>query len=133
MNQQDYAAIDQLAWDVLSYFVSSLKYPVKERSGAGERKITQRVLAVLAALKRNKPYPAGLAKPLEQFLRSENGKGYWRWYFERGFPVSARCVDVEQIGSARLYRFLLPLSKKTVYQLAVLENEKGKLTQMRWW
>ena len=90
-------------------------------------------MAVLNALKSNKSYPGGLAKPLEHFLKSENGKGYWKWYFERGFPASARCVDVEPIRDAKLYRFLLPLSKQVVYKLSVVENEKGEFIQMRWW
>jgi hypothetical protein len=133
MNRQDYAAIDQLAWKILSFFEPSLKYPQKERLGEAERKRVQKVMAVLNALKSNTPYPSGLAKPLEYFLNSENGKGYWKWYFERGFPASARCIDVEQINKGRLYRFLLPFSKEIVYQLSVLENEIGEWTQIRWW
>lgn len=133
MNRQDYAAIDQFAWEVLSNFESSLTYPQKDRSGVKERKITKKVLAVLLAVESNESYPKGLSKPLEHFLKSESGKGFWKWYFERGFPVHARCVDVEQIDKAKLYRFLLPYSKETVYQLSVLVNEKGELSQLRWW
>jgi D-alanyl-D-alanine carboxypeptidase len=133
MNRQDYAAIDQLAWEVLSSFEPTLKYPQKEQLGAAEREMAQKVLAVLDALKNNKSYPAGLSKPLQLFLLSENGRGYWKWYFERGFPVSARCVDAEPVENGRLYRFLLPLSKETVYQLSVVVNQKGELTQVRWW
>lgn len=133
MNRQDYAPIDQLAWEVLSSVEPSLKYPTKKRSGRIEKRMEQKVLAILAAVEKSKPLPPGLSKPLEFLLQSENGKGYWKWYFDRGFPKAAYCVDVEEIGRGKLYRFLLPLSKETVYQLALLQNEKGEITQIRWW
>ena len=133
MNRQDYSAIDQLAWDVLSFIEPTLKYPQKERKEPEQRKRAQKLLAVLEALKSNKPFPQGLTMPLEHFLLTENGRGYWKWYFERGFPKSAHCVEVEQIENATLYRFLLPLSEDTFYQLSVLENEKGEWAQIRWW
>jgi CubicO group peptidase (beta-lactamase class C family) len=133
MNRQDYAPIDQLAWDILSSFEPSLKYPTRLRPGATEKTMAQKVLAVLVAVEESKPLPSGLARPLEHFLESENGKGYWKWYFDRGFPKYAYCVDVEKIGRAKLYRFLLPLSKETVYRLCMLVNEKDEIMQIRWW
>lgn len=133
MNLQDYAAIDQLAWNILSFFEHSLKYPQKQIKGEAGKKRSQKIMAFINAVKYNKPYPGGLGKPLEFFLNSENGKGYWKWYFERGFPESARCVDVEQTDKGKLYRFLLTHTKETVYQLSVLENECGDWTQIRWW
>lgn len=133
MNLQDYAAIDQLAWNILSFFEHSLKYPQKQIKGEVGKKRSQKIMAFINAVKYNKPYPGGLGKPLEFFLNSENGKGYWKWYFERGFPESARCVDVEQTDKGKLYRFLLTHTKETVYQLSVLENECGDWTQIRWW
>ncbi len=133
INRQDYAAIDQLAWDILSSYCPSLKYPQKKRSGAEVKMMTKKIMTILDAIKNNKPVPAGLSSSLKFFLESENGKGYWKWYFERGFPLSAQCVDVEQIGKERLYRFLLPLSETTWYQLSALTNENGEWMQIRWW
>jgi CubicO group peptidase (beta-lactamase class C family) len=133
MNRQDYAPVDKLAWDILSFFEPSLKYPKKKRSGNAEKKITQNVRVFINALKTDSPFPKGLSKPLEHLLNSENGKGYWKWYFDRGYPTSVICVDVEPIRNAKLYRFLLRSANKVVYQLAVVENEKGELTQIRWW
>lgn len=133
MNRQDYAPIDQLAWDVLSYFDPALTYPEKERHGADEVAMSQKLLALLTALKTNAPFPNGLSKPLLKFLLTENGKGYWRWYFERGFPVNARCVDVEKTTNANLYRFILSLSDDIIYRLSILANKDGEIMQMRWW
>lgn len=65
MNRQDYAAIDQLAWEILSFYEPSLEYPQEERLGEAEGKRVQKVMAVLNALKSNTSYPSGLAKPLE--------------------------------------------------------------------
>lgn len=133
MNRQDYAAIDQLAWDLLSFFEPSLAYPQKKRTGTAEKRMTQKVLQFIGALKAGTPFPEGLSKPLAFFLNSEPGKGYWSWYFERGFPESVQCVDKEQIDKERLYRFILKTKNGVSYTFAVLENEKGDWEQLRWW
>lgn len=133
MNRQDYASIDQLAWDILSWFEPALKYPEKRLTGAKEKYFTQQVQSIINALQTNTAYPARLSKPLALFMESENGKGLWKWYFERGYPTTAFCVDAEQIGKARLYRFRLPYSKDIEYRLSVLANEKDELTHIRWW
>jgi CubicO group peptidase (beta-lactamase class C family) len=133
MNRQDYAAIDQLAWDVLSTFDSALKYPEKILLSPKEKHFAKRVQRVLNALETNTATPAGLSRPLQYFLGSENGKGYWKWYFERGFPKTVYCVGKEIVGNAVLYRFQLLLSKEIEYRLSVLVNNKVEFTQIRWW
>lgn len=66
-------------------------------------------------------------------MNSENGKGLWRWYFERGFPKTVYCVDVETIGKLKAYRFRLPFSNKIKYRMTVLVDEKNEIVQIRWW
>jgi CubicO group peptidase (beta-lactamase class C family) len=132
MNRQDYAAIDQLAWDVLALFEPSLKYPNRPLHSDEEKKYTRQVLEVVKALKMNTPYPDGLSKPLKIFMDSENGRGMWKWYFERGFPDKAYCVDSEMVGKWKAYRFRLPFSQNIEYRLTILMNPKNELVQIRW-
>ncbi len=133
MNRQDYAAIDHLAWDVLSLFEPTLQYADKKLHGDEEKKYTQKVNEIVKSIKINTPYPDGLTKPLKIFMESENGKGMWKWYFEKGFPDSAYCVDSEIIGKSKVYRFRLPFSAKVEYRLTILINPTNEMAQIRWW
>jgi CubicO group peptidase (beta-lactamase class C family) len=133
MNRQDYAAIDQLAWDVLALYETSLSYPTQKLRGDEEERYTQKVLEVVKAIKMDTRYPKELSKSLDIFMESENGKGMWKWYFERGFPDTAYCIDSETMGKLKAYRFRLPSSKNVEYRLTVLTNPKNELVQVRWW
>ena len=133
MNRQDYAAIEPLAWDILATFETSLQYPVKRLEGNDEETYAQKLIGIVNALKANEHYPDGMSQPLQTFMNSENGKGMWRWYFERGFPESARCVDKEVIGKTKAYRFRMLLSDKVEYRTTMIVNEKKEITQIRWW
>ncbi|HEY0355398.1 MAG TPA: serine hydrolase domain-containing protein, partial [Flavisolibacter sp.] len=62
MNRQDYAPIDQLAWDVLSSFEPALSYPRQELLGSDEIQVGKKVMALLEAIKSNDSYPHGLEK-----------------------------------------------------------------------
>ncbi len=75
--------------------------------------------------------PNGLYGPLSIFMKTENGKGLWKWYFERGFPEKAYCVDNEILGKYKAYRFRLPYSDAVEYRLTILVNEKKEIVQMR--
>ena len=133
MNRQDYAAIDQFAWDILSYFEPSLKYPTEQLEGDEEKDYSRKVMDIVNALRTNEAYPKGFSKPLQIFMNSENGKGMWRWLFERGFPETAYCVDVEKMGELKAYRYRLPLSRKVEYRMTMLLNGKSEIVQLRWW
>lgn len=133
MNRQDYAAIDQFAWEILSYFEPSLKYPTQHLKGGDEENYSRKVIEIVNVLKTNGTYPAAFSKPLQVFMNSENGKGMWRWLFERGFPETAYCVDVENMGELKAYRYRLPLSGKVEYRLTMLVNGKSEIVQLRWW
>ena len=132
MNRQDYAAIDQLAWDILAWFESSLKYPDQILSGPQEAYYTDQVRHFIRALKTDGLYPQGLSKPLQFFLESDNGRGFWKWYFEQGYPDRINCVDVEKASKATIYRFRLP-TQQIEYRLSVLVNNGGEIMQIRWW
>ena len=133
INRQDYAAVDQLALNISELFEPALRYPHKRLNGEEEKKWAQKLIYVVKAIKTNTPYPEDLAKPLKLFMESENGKGLWKWYFERGFPDTAYCVDLETMGKSKAYRFRLPLSGKAEYRLTALINPENELVQIRWW
>ena len=133
MNRQDYAAIEPLAWDILATFETSLQYPAKPLEGNDEETYVQKLVDIVNAVKANGQYPDGMSRPLQTFMNSENGKGIWRWYFERGFPEAARCVDKEVIGKTNAYRFRMPLSDTVEYRVTMIVNEKKEITQIRWW
>ena len=133
MNRQDYAAIDQLAWDVLSLFEPSLRYSSKRVEGDEEKKHALRVQEIIKAVEKGTTYPAGFSKPLQIFMNSENGRGLWKWYFARGFPDSVYCVDVEESGNSKAYRFRLPLNDTVEFRMTVIANEKDEIVQVRWW
>jgi hypothetical protein len=133
MNRQDYAAIDHLAWDILALFEPALRYPIDKMNGAEEEKYIAKVLGFVRSLQTGASYPHDIAKPLKIFIESENGKGMWKWYFERGFPDTAYCVDVETVNGTKLLRFRLPLAGKADYRLTIVINQKNELVQIRWW
>jgi D-alanyl-D-alanine carboxypeptidase len=133
INRQDYAAVDQLALDILTLYEPALRYPDTRLNGEEEKKLAQKLIHILKAIKLDTPCPAGLTGPLKMFMESENGKGLWKWFFERGFPDTAYCVDSETIGKSKMYRFRLPLSEKVEYRLTALLNSKSEWVQIRWW
>jgi hypothetical protein len=133
MNRQDLAGIEHLAWDFLSLFEPSLKYSYEQVKGDLEEKYARMVLRIIDAIRMDAPHPEGLTKQLRVFMNSENGRGLWKWYFERGFPDTAYCVDSEMIGNSKAYRFILPFQNKTEYRITVLINPENELVQFRWW
>ena len=133
INRQDYPGIDQLAWDILSAYEPSLQYPTQTLNGKEQDKLSHDLIDMLNAVKTNAPYTAPLSKPLRMFMESENGKGLWKWYFERGFPTKAYCVDIEAAGDQKIFRFRLPLSKDYDYRLTLVQNTNKEWLQLRWW
>jgi hypothetical protein len=132
-NRQDYAPIDQLAWNILSWYEPVLNISTKKVTGKEERKNVLLINNILKAIKKNKPLPEGLSESLRIFMESENGRGLWKWVFERGFPQTAYCVDTEIIGKTKAYHFRLPLNSQTEYRLTAIINEKNELAQLLWW
>jgi CubicO group peptidase (beta-lactamase class C family) len=133
INKQDYAAIDQFARDVLSAFEPSLKYPVNELKGHAESELSESLMQIVNAVRNNSEFPPVLSDPLKIFLNSNNGKGLWQWYFARGFPKEAYCVDVEDDGSFRTCRFLLPCSDNVMYRMTLVLNNRDQIVQMLHW
>lgn len=133
MNRQDYAAIDLLAWDVLSYYEPSLKYPSERLHGKSEQHYEQLLSSISASIQTNSPYHVNFSKPLEKFLESANGRGLWNWYFERGFPIKVYCVDKEQTGMDMTYRFILPYTDNISYRVTLVIDSNNMIKQMRWW
>lgn len=133
-NRQDYSALDQLAWNALSFYEPSMKYPEKKLDDEDGEKLSRVLEGFTGAIKNNGPYPKEFSKPLKIFLETENGKGFWKWFFERGFPDSAFCVDKEVIENGKLFRFRLPLNNNKIeYRLTLLVNEANEIVQVRWW
>ncbi len=133
MNRQDYAAIDQLAWNILSSFEPKISYPKDQLKNVVTERYAKRLQGVLKYIGVNEPLPPGLAKPLRIFLEGDNGRGLWQWIFERGIPDQAHCVDVEDIGSYKAYRFRLPLSDDVEYRMTMLVNKNDETVQLWWW
>lgn len=132
-NRQDYAAIDETAWNILSSFEPALQYPEKKIEVEEEKRFSNKLVKVVKAIKTDSALPDGLSGPLSIFMKTENGKGFWKWYFERGYPETAYCVDKEIIDKYTAYRFRLPYSAAVEYRLTILVNEKNEIVQMRWW
>lgn len=133
MNRQDFAAIDQLAWDVLAWFETSLKYPSEHLIGKDEQQIEQLLTRIISSIQHNKPYDANFTRPLMNFMQSANGRGLWSWYFERGFPESALCVDKEKQDGNTIYRFVLPYKDAIAYRISLVIDPDKKISQMLWW
>ena len=133
MNRQDYAAIDQLTWDILSLFEPAISYPKDPLKNAVTEKYTQRLEGILKYIGGNDSLPAGLSKPLRIFLEGDNGRGLWQWVLERGIPGQAHCVDMEDIGEYKAYRFRLPLSQKVEYRMTMLVGQNDEVVQLWWW
>jgi len=133
INRQDYAAIDQMAVDILALFEPGLAFPGKTVTGEEAIELGKQLVVTINAIKNNTPYPLLMSKPLEGFMKSENGKGLWKWYFDRGFPDTAFCVDTEKTGNLTAYRFRLPVPGRPDYRLTVILNARKEWVQMRWW
>ena len=132
MNRQDYAAVVEIAWDVLSYFERSLAYPVSKINDKESKIIARDVLRFVSALKSDSAFPVVLSHPLKVFLNTENGRGFWKWYFSRGFPLVVDCVDKEIFPNRKLFRFRLS-AEKAEYRLSILTDSHNKWIQIRWW
>lgn len=132
-NRQDYAAVDQLAIDILSYYEPAIKFPGEKLNDANGKNIGDNLVKVFNAIKNNEPYPPVLSMPLRVFLETDNGRGLWKWFFERGFPSEAICVDKEGRGIFKAYRYRMPVSKNLEYKLTALVNDKNEIVQIRWW
>ena len=133
MNRQDYAAIDQLAWDILSSFEPAIAYPKDHLKNPVTEKYAQRLQGILRYIGGTDSLPPGLSKPLQIFLEGDSGRGLWEWILERGIPGQAYCVDVEDIGEYKAYRFRLPLSQKVEYRMTMIVNQNDEVVQLWWW
>lgn len=132
INRQDLAAVDQVAWEVLASFETSLKYPDRNITGDEEESYARKVSEIIRAIDSGTHYPDELTPSLRTFMESGNGRGMWKWYFERGMPDSAYCVDAEMIGAWKAYRFVLH-SESVRYRMTVLTNPVKEIVQVRWW
>jgi CubicO group peptidase (beta-lactamase class C family) len=132
-NRQDYAGIDLLARDLLSIFDFDLFCHREEIKGTEEEYYKQRLLDLITAIQNDTPYPEGISEPLRIFLETENGKGLWKWYFERGFPSRLICVGKEASGTGKTYRFWAAAPKGGEYKLTLQTNLKNRIVQFRWW
>jgi CubicO group peptidase (beta-lactamase class C family) len=133
INRQDYAAVDPLAFDILKLYEPVLRDPVKKLRSEEVNGYTRKLLDVIKAVKIDGSFPEGLSAPLRVFMESENGRGFWKWFFERGFPDTAYGVESETIGDAKAFRFHLPLPGITEYHMTILLNSKNEITQIRGW
>jgi CubicO group peptidase (beta-lactamase class C family) len=133
INRQDYAPVDQLAWHVLAHYEPALKFPSMRLQTAEAKAYEEKARVFLHALDNDSSYTENFSAPLKTFMESENGKGLWRWIFASGFPTDATCVDEENIGRWKAYRFRLPSSIKPGYRLTFLLNEKKEITQILWY
>jgi hypothetical protein len=133
INRGDFAAIDQLAWDILAHFEPSIQYPANSIMNEEGSKYAQKILDVIQSLKTNTSYPDVFAQSQRLFMESENGRGLWNWYFERGYPETAYCVDIEKKDKLKIFRFRLPLFDKLENRMSIITNEKNKIVQMLWW
>jgi hypothetical protein len=132
-NRQDYAPVDALAWNILSLYTHSLKYKDRSLSGKDETGKAKIIMDFVNAIHKDSALPEGLSKPLHLFLDSENGRGLWKWVFERAYPTTAICVDKEVLYGASAYRFLLTTKGELTYRLTAIVDQRGEVTQMLWW
>ena len=133
INRQDYAPVDQLAWNVLAYYEPALKFPTKRLQTSDVKFYEAKAERFVQALAKGIAYTENFTKPLRTFMESENGKGLWRWIFAASFPASARCVDKETIGGWQAYRFRLTSINNAVYRMTFLLNEKKEISQILWY
>lgn len=132
-NRQDYAPIDALAWHILSLYTHSLEYKKQPLDGKHAMKYAKLIIDLVGTIQKETALPKGLSKPLGLFLNSENGRGLWKWIFERGYPTAITCVDREVLGQAKAYRFLLTVNAGLIYRLTAIVNQQGEVTQLLWW
>jgi CubicO group peptidase (beta-lactamase class C family) len=132
-NRQDYAPIDRLAWNILSLYTPSLKYKNDSLHGNLDQKYSRVLMSIVQAIQNNKELPEGLSHPFHLFLNSENGRGLWKWVFEKGYPTACACNDEERLRGANAYRFTLTAHAGLVYRVTVIVNSHGEVTQLLWW
>ena len=132
-NRQDYASVDALAWKILSLYTHSLKYKDRSLGDKDETNKSKIIIEFVKAIQKDSALPKGLSKPLHRFLDSENGRGLWKWVFERAYPTIVNCVDKEALDGASAYRFLLTAKAGLSYRLTAIVDQKGEVTQLLWW
>jgi CubicO group peptidase (beta-lactamase class C family) len=132
-NRQDYSPIDELAWNILLLYAPSLKYKKQSLQGNIEMKYSRLVMNIVQAIQKDSELPKGLSHPLQLFMNSENGRGLWKWIFERGYPTICNCNDEERLDGATAYRFALTVNANLVYRVTAIVNANGEVTQLLWW
>ena len=131
-NRQDYAPIDRLAWDLLAHYLPALQYPAHQVASREGEEWGEVVVAAIDSLQAGRPMPAAFAKPLRGYMESDNARGLWHWYFERGFPTAIRCVDAEISDGSRMFRYLLNTPGGVEYRLTAVVNGANELVRLSW-
>ncbi|HEX5625198.1 MAG TPA: serine hydrolase domain-containing protein [Saprospiraceae bacterium] len=133
INRQDYAAIDQLAWDLLAFYVPELNYPAG-RIHTSEAKQAEDMLKQWIGYFRNREImPDGCTPALKSFLTSENGKGLFEWFLSRGDPSEIHCVEVEVTGSHMRFHFRLYARHGVEYRMTAVVNADHEWVQLLHW
>jgi D-alanyl-D-alanine carboxypeptidase len=132
INRQDYAPIDRLAWNIISFYEPKLQFPMHELTTAESVKIMEDVKGFLNAVRNNSKLPGSFSRSLKFFLESENGKGLWQWVFERGIPEQVFCTGRETNDGWKVFYFRLPYNKAIEYHLTFVLDDTDQVTQILW-
>jgi len=133
INQQDYAPVDGLAWDILSVYVPEIRYPGQAMQTPESIYWGAVLLQWMSSLQLNRAMPAICTQHLRMFLESPGGRGLWNWYFQRGYPTALYCVDVEITEEGKVFRYRFPVNERFEYRISAVINERDQLMRLRWW
>jgi hypothetical protein len=110
--------------------VPALKRP--EGPKDPDPKMTLRMKEVISGLCNGKHDPSLFTGPMQIFLKTATGKGFWKWFASHGTVDSFAFSDAEEADNGRIVRYEATLGGNR-YWLSVKLTGDGKIAQVHWW
>jgi hypothetical protein len=109
--------------------VPALKRP--EGNTDPDPTLTIKLREVVSGLCDGKHDPALFTPPMQIFLKTATGKGFWKWFGAHGAIGAFTFSDAEEIEGGRVLRYQVMLGGNR-YWLSCKLTRDGKIAQIHW-
>lgn len=121
--------IDPWAIDLAEIYVPELKRP--ETFNDPDPKLTATIKQAVGDLCEGKPDPNLFTGPMQIFLKTATGKGFWEWFASHGKLAAFDLCDSEAVDGSRVLRYHVALGEDR-YWLTAKVTRDGKIAQIHW-
>jgi CubicO group peptidase (beta-lactamase class C family) len=127
-NRSDWV-LDQLAIDIAGMYVPSLRRSVSKVDV--DQQMTAKFRTAVAGLLKGEIDNAVFTKPMNTFLRTTTGKGFWQWFKSFGELRSFEYSSSQKLGDSNLSRYKAVMGSNH-YWVTIVTDRQGKIAQIRW-